>query len=347
LGLALLVKGSDIFVNAISRLAKRIGISDFIIGLTIVAIGTSVPELANTIISSVKGYNEIIIGNIVGSNVINITLLLGLSAILGNIKIKKEVIERDGYLVVFVSFLFFLSILFWRIKRLEGFMLLTLYAAYLLFLFKSKRVFWEQKFSEFFTYYMKFQFVETIKQFKEKTQNHRKIDAHLSNAIRKHRKGHITRRILRDSFIAIISLIALAQGSNMVVNQAVALAARFNISQTIIATVIIATGTTLPELTVSLTAARKGFNNIAVGNLLGSNIANILLVIGIGAVLRPIQVAKVAMFFSIPYLMFVSSFVLYLIKQKQEVSKTSGIILLVLYMIFMATNAILSQINFS
>ena len=134
-GLLFLVKGSDFFVKAAIEIAKKLGISEFVIGLTLVAVGTSIPELASSVVASFKQQSEIVIGNIVGSNIANIGLIIGLAATIAVIKTQEEMLKRDGYVMLFAALVLYLFIINGLISRIEAMIFLLLYFAYIMFLF--------------------------------------------------------------------------------------------------------------------------------------------------------------------------------------------------------------------
>ena len=153
-GLVLLVKGADLFVDASSLIAKRFGVSEFIIGLTLVSVGTSVPELASSLTASFQQASGIIIGNILGSNIANIGLIASTAALLSNVRTDELMLRRDGYIMLFSSFLLFLFILDFNISRIEAFIFLLLYLAYLLFLLeKAKKHEEDMYFKDFLSYF--------------------------------------------------------------------------------------------------------------------------------------------------------------------------------------------------
>jgi cation:H+ antiporter len=330
-GFFLLIKGANFFVTSASRIAKKLGVSEFIIGLTLVAFGTSVPELANAIISSFKGYGEIIIGNIVGSNIINISLILGSIAIIKPLEINKDIVNRDSYIMVFVAIVFYLFTLSGYVSFFEGVFFLIFYAVYILFLLKSKKLFVEYNFKEFLGYFLRFEYIVTLKELasnKDETFN------------RKKEKKNFRKEMIKDILFVVLSLIAIVKGADLVVDGAVVIANYFGFSQTLIGMSVIALGTTLPELSVSIVAAKKGLTNLAIGNLIGSNIANLLLIIGVASLIRPITITLSAMKFTIPFILFLSSLVLFFIKKDKKITRLSGTVLLILYFTFMAVSFI-------
>jgi len=163
-GLVLLVKGADLFVVTSSLIAKRFGVSEFIIGLSLVSLGTSVPELASALTASFQQASGIIIGNILGSNIANIGLIASTAALLSHVKTEELILRRDGYIMLFSSFLLLLFILDFKISRIEAFIFLLLYFAYLLFLLeKVKKHDEEMYFKDFLGYFFRFEYLFDLK----------------------------------------------------------------------------------------------------------------------------------------------------------------------------------------
>ncbi|MFH2020715.1 MAG: calcium/sodium antiporter [archaeon] len=320
-GFILLIYGSDVFVVSASRLAKKIGVSGFIIGITIVAFATSIPEFASTTFASIHGFNDIIVGNILGSNIINISLILGISALFTKLKIEDEVISRDAYVMVFITIIFFIFALNQKFSLYEGIIFLLIYAAYILFLFKQKKSFQAYGFEEFLVYFAKFEYVNDI-------QNG------FSNNHHKHMRKKKWLSILKELGVMALSLGAITIGANGVVSGSIALANYFHLSQTLIGYVLMALGTSLPELSIALTAAKKGHANMAVGNLIGSNIANLMLILGVSSLINPIIIAENILTYVIPFMLFVSILSLLFIQDDTKISKIEGYTLIFMYVFF-------------
>lgn len=250
-GFVLLIKGADWFVDGSSKIADRFGISQLVIGLTIVAMGTSLPEAAVSIASALKGNAGITIGNVVGSNIMNILVILGLTAMVRAIPVQKSTVRYE------IPFMFFVTVLLavlglWdnRVNRLEGMVLWGFMILYLLYLLKMAKGGDSQ---------------EEIPRM-EKT-------------------GRVPKMLGMVVFGAVMIVI----GSDVTVNAATELALLFRIDDRIIGLTIVAFGTSLPELVTSVAAAWKGKADIAVGNIVGSNIFNILFVVGTSALITPVE----------------------------------------------------------
>ena len=329
-GLFLLVKGSDFFVKSAASIAKKSGVSDFVIGLTIVAVGTSIPELVSSIIASIKQQSGIVIGNIVGSNIANIGLIVGITAVIGVVKTKKEMLKRDGYIMLFASIIFLLLILDNSISRGEAIVFLLFYVSYMFFLSEYRPKFGEgYRFRDFLRYSYRFQYLLTIRS--------RIIAGIKGTRTEKYRMRELfTLSLIKDFLILIVSGVVLVIGANYLVNSAIFFASFFKIPQTLIGISLVAVGTSLPELSVSLSAARKGYGNIVLGNILGSNIANILLVLGISAFVFPLQIIKSTLYFTAPFMIFMNILLLIFIKSEWQIRQTEGAVFLFFYGLFMA-----------
>lgn len=250
-GFVMLIKGADWFVEGASKIAARFGIPKIIIGLTIVAMGTSAPEAAISISAALKGSADIAVGNVVGSNIMNILLILGITAIILPIPVKKPTLKFDLPFLLIVTALFVLLGLTDNVLGLvDGLILLAVFIGYMAYLF-----------------------ITTIN--KQTTQPATTSESK-------------SKRILLFIFLILIGCVLIVAGSNLTVDSAVFIAKAFGINERIIGLTIIAFGTSLPELVTSVTAAAKGKTDIAVGNIVGSNIFNILFVIGLSAIITPV-----------------------------------------------------------
>ena len=188
-GLLLLVKGADLFVMSSSLIAKRFGVSELIIGLTLVSIGTSVPELAASITASFEQASGIVIGNVLGSNIANIGLIVSIDALLSNVRTEELMLRRDGYIMLFSAFLFLLFILDFRISRIEAFIFLLLYLVYLLFLLdKVKKQEEDIYFRDFMKYFFKFEYIFDLKARIETGVRGRLEEKRIKEAVKKSRE---------------------------------------------------------------------------------------------------------------------------------------------------------------
>lgn len=307
LGFILLIKGADIFVDGTSSIAKKIGIPSVIVGLTIVSIGTSAPELAVSVISSLQQNNGIAVGNVLGSNIFNSLVVLGGTALVSPIIIKKVEVKRDFIVNLAVTLLLFcltFDELFISkgnvISRLDGCILLALCIIYILILIRSAKN-------------------TTID--KELTETERNISIPLK------------------SILSVIGIIGIVLGGKLVVDSATDIAYSLGMSEKLVGLTIVAIGTSLPELVTSIVAAVKGENDIAIGNVLGSNIFNIVLILGLSSVISPIPVSKNLMFdfiFLISVAILLGIIVFANKKKTKKLSRWEGILLVTIYVIYLS-----------
>lgn len=300
IGFTLLIIGADKLVDGASGIAKKFHISELIIGLTIVSIGTSMPELFVSITSALDGYSDMAIGNIVGSNVCNLLLILGLSAILKPVTFQKETIKQEiPMCLIFTIILMIFCNTKGGISTVEGICLLLLFIVFI-----SHIIIISKKQSK--------QEIE-IKQDDNKKNN-----------------------MIKNIIFIVLGIIGLKLGGDMTVNNAVNVANHFGLSEKIISLTILAIGTSLPELVTSVVAAIKGDSDIAIGNIIGSNIFNMLLIIGTSSVIKEIT-------YNISYnfdfsVLLISTIILAIfpyIPPKEKMSRMNGVIYLLIYAIYM------------
>ena len=255
-GFVLLVKGADWFVEGASRLAERFGIPQLVIGLTIVAMGTSLPEAAVSVSAALKGSAEITIGNIVGSNIMNVLLILGITSVITPIAVQKSTVKYEIPFVIIVSaVLMGIGYTDRMVGRMDGiilWVLMLLYLGYLLVMAKKGNGLPEEM---------------------EETESDKPMS------------------VWKMLLLILIGGVMIVAGSDVAVDAATALARIFGMSERLIGLTIVAFGTSLPELVTSATAAVKGKADIAVGNIVGSNIFNILFVVGTSALITPVAYA--------------------------------------------------------
>lgn len=255
-GLVLLVKGADFFVGGACALATRLGVAQLVIGLTVVAMGTSLPEAAVSISAVIKGNADITIGNVVGSNILNILIILGLSSLITPLAVEKSTITIDLPFLTGVSILLLLQGLDGTIGLADGIVQILLFILYLTYLF------WSAK--------------------KSNGQNSEQNTEPNKDTERK------SQAIWKILLLCVLGLAMTVAGSNLAVDAACGIAKKLGMSERFIGLTIVALGTSLPELVTSVTAARKGKADIAIGNIVGSNIFNILFVVGISALVHPV-----------------------------------------------------------
>lgn len=290
-GFVLLIKGADFFVEGSSSLAQILKVPSVIIGLTIVAMGTSAPEASVSINAALAGSNDIAISNIVGSNIFNGLVVVGVCAFLSSFKTNSDILKRDMPLNILVTFILFLMFLDGKLSRIEG---CILFAGMIL--------------------YIASMIYHAIKNKEE--ENPEKI---LS---------------LPKSILYIIAgLAAVIFGGDLVVDNACIIATNFGVSQNFIGLTIVAVGTSLPELVTSIVATKKGDSGLALGNAIGSNLFNILFILGFSAIISPLHVLNESIINCV--ILLVSSVILFIFaKTKQQMSKIEGGICIVLYLTY-------------
>lgn len=328
LGLLLLVKGSDVFVTTAVKIAKQLGVSEFVIGLTLVALGTSIPEVGTSIAASLKHQGGIVLGNVLGSNIANINLIMGLIALRFILKTNRQMLVRDGYIMLCAVLLFALFMVNGIISRVEAFILLFLYGVYVLFIVETRserdRLY---SFKDFVIYFFKFSYVRsTGKVFFQETSAKAKDDG---------AKPLLRGVLLKNLGIVLLSTIAIWFGANLLVEGAIFFANLFHIPDPVIGLSVVALGTSLPELGVALSAARKGLGNIVAGNIIGSNIANIFLIIGITGMIGPLSISTSSIIISTAFLIFMTVLFLWFLRSRWQLERIEGMVLLLLYVIFL------------
>lgn len=275
IGLVLLVVGADGLVKGAARLAASIGIPSLVIGLTVVAFGTSAPELAVSIRSALAGQSEMAIANVVGSNIFNVLFILGLAAIITPLAISRQLIRQDVPLMVLASMLVFYMIRDGVLSRLDAGILVVLLLAYTVFLFvQGKRTEATERASGANNSVAPSASGAALSD-AASTEQDDEVDALI-------RGTHPT---WQNLLWIIGGLACLVVGANLLVNSAVNIARAFAVSEAVIGLTIVAVGTSLPEVMTSIVASIKGQRDIAVGNVVGSNIFNLLAVLGVSGVL--------------------------------------------------------------
>ena len=248
LGFVFLIKGSDFFVDGASSIASILKIPTLIVGLTIVAFGTSAPEAAVSITSSLTGSNALAVSNVIGSNLFNILLIIGLCALLNELEIDQNVVSKDlPFLVIITAILSAFIIIGWNINRIEGIILLLIVVGYIAYLVYSAK----------------------------KTKEAEIVE-----------KPKLS--LPKSIIYILVGIAGIVIGGDFVVDSASYIAITFGMSETLVGLTIVAIGTSLPELVTSLTALKKGETQLVIGNVIGSNTFNILFVLGSSSAISPI-----------------------------------------------------------
>ena len=322
-----LIKGSEILVKSAGSLAKELGVSDFAIGLTFVAVGTSLPELASALAATLAQQNELIIGNVLGSNIANIGLILGIAALIAPLVPKRNTIDLDGYLMIF-SVLLLSGLAFdGEINWIDALIFLLLYSGYIIYLFEEKSVL-EKRYQ--FKYYL--WYIIRFKAFRRATEL---VLNFYKNNQQPRLEKPLRKKLLRHHLLlAFFSIAAVAFGAHYTIIEAVFFAEMLKIPKEIVGMLLIAIGTSLPELSVSISAALVKRGEIAIGNIIGSNIANILLILGISGLVHPITFNRQIIYFVFPFLIFISLLFILLIR-KEAIKRSGGFILIASYALFL------------
>lgn len=295
-GFILLIGGANYLIKSSVAIASKFKISHMVIGLTLVAFGTSAPELFVSLIAALKNHPEISTGNVVGSNICNILLIIGLVAIITNIPVTSKSILLDWGIMMTISIILFLFILDNKLARPEGIILFVILISYISYLFSPQR---KERFDE--------EIPEPVK-----------VPLFLS------------------ILISIISIVSLALGSSLLVDNTAEIARKIGISERIIAITLIAVGTSIPELVTSIIAAIKKNMDISIGNIIGSNIFNISGILGLTSIIKPIPISHMTSTFDI-YCMLGSALFLLLIclpLGRGKITFIEGFISLLLYLIY-------------
>lgn len=295
-GFALLVWGADKFVAGASSLARRLGVSPLLVGLTIVAFGTSAPELAVSLTAAVQGANEIAVGNVVGSNIFNLLVVAGLSAVVCPLVMDRTLLRRDWPISLAAAVLLLVFIVpDLTISRIEGVILLAAFAVVL------------------------------GMQIRAALNNRDTLETE---------EDEVVMSPIMIAVNIVLGLACIIIGGQLAVNGATGIARMFGLSETLIGLTIVAIGTSLPELVTSLVAARKGQNEIAMGNVIGSNIFNILLILGVSATITPIPVQATSI---IDALVLIGiSIVFYLPACRGKLGRAPGAIMALTYVVYTA-----------
>jgi cation:H+ antiporter len=304
-GIIGLAWGADRFVDGASSLAGRLGISPLLIGLTLVSLGTSLPELLVTLTATLSDLPDIAVGNVVGSNISNIALILGITAIVKPLTIHSRLLVRELPLLLIISGGFWLTAASGQITRFEGLVLIAGFVLFLVWVGRSAK--------------------------KESS------DPMLTEAAQMAEEHH---GALTGSLTAVVTgVVSLIVGSRLLVWGGVGIAHAFGVPELVIGLSLVALGTSLPELATTLAGALKGEDDIAVGNIIGSNIFNCLAIVGIPAVIRPIMVHKTAVVRDFPVMMVLTLALLpifYPFRRSGNgvVNRFEGFLLLAAYLIY-------------
>lgn len=294
-GMVLLIKGADFFVDGSSSVAKKLKIPSLVIGLTLVSMGTSAPEASVSITSSINGLSDISLGNIIGSNIFNLLIVMGVSLLFVPIFVSKEtLIFEFPFVILITSLLALFSFVIspQEISRIEGLVLLALFIFYLVFI---------------------------ILRAKKNPDKEEELPKEIS--------------WFKSMAFIVLGLLGVILGGNWVVSSSSFIAKQLGMSDALVGLTIVAIGTSLPELVTSFVAAKKGENEIALGNVLGSNIFNILFVLGLSSTISPLQI-KENIVVDVVFCIVMTVVVLIISLKKKELKKLSGVLFISLYILY-------------
>ena len=308
IGFVLLIKGADFFVDGSSSVAKILKVPTIIIGLTVVAFGTSMPELSVSVTAALRGSNDLAVSNVLGSNIFNLLVVLGCCALVKPVAAKWSLLKKEFPFSILITIILLLVDSDFSIMKIldgnQGFVLGRW--AGLLFLI-------------LFVLYI----YATVKSALRSRAEAKDMEE----------EEYKTMSPLKSGIYIVIGLIGIVWGGNLVVDSASSIALTFGWSQTFIGLTIVALGTSLPELVTSVVAARKGENDLAVGNVVGSNIFNILLILGVSSFITPITLDVTAVYDTI--VLIIASIIVYVSAiSKREIQRKEGILFLVCYFAF-------------
>lgn len=303
-GVGSLFFGADWLVRGGAHLARRFQLSPIVIGLTIVALGTSAPELVVAVVASFKGSDDIALGNILGSNLANVGLILGLSALARPLRVAAVVVSREVPLMLVLSLLLYPLMLDYSVGRGDGAMLVALLVGYLLFMFRAAR--------------------------REPASVLGEYELFAEETVLAAAAG-----LFRDLMLVLSGSIGLVVGGYAIVESATYLARVFGVPELFIGLTVVAVGTSLPELATSLVAALRRESDIAVGNIIGSNIFNIASVLGIAALIRPLSVDPRILTHEMPAVLLLSALVLPVARMRYTIRRWEGVLLLATYLLLM------------
>jgi cation:H+ antiporter len=302
-GFVLLVKGADYFVHGASGMATKLRVPSLLIGLTIVAFGTSAPEAAVSISAALKGNNGIAVGNVLGSNLFNMTFIVGAAALFFPLKVEKQTVTKEiplmllsacALLILGADSFFMSNTTTMRLERNDGLILLLLFVVFMYYILEVAR----------------------------NSRETMVVDSYVM-------KGEMVKVVL----FTLGGLAGIIFGGNLVVSSAVDIATSFGISETMIGLTIIAIGTSLPELVTSVVASLKKQPDIAVGNIVGSNIFNVMFVLGISATISPLYIDSILIIELILNVVF-TCILLFFSKSDHSINKKEGIVLLMMYLAY-------------
>lgn len=332
LGVIIVLKGADWLTDGAVNIATRFGVSQMVIGLTIVAMGTSMPEFCVSMVSALKGTPDLAVGNVVGSNTLNTLLIVGCSALVAPIMVKRSSVKRDIPFAVVASLLMLLFCLDGAIGRVDA---AVLFAGFCLFMFVTLKY---AKTTE--------EHAATVATSGAAMATAAAASTSVSEASTSHTSAPkastsqpsapeaSVASMLKAVVMLVVGLLCLIAGSNMFVDNASFVASSLGVSDAVIGLTIVAGGTSLPELATSMVSAKKGNSDIAIGNVIGSNVFNILMIIGITGLVKPMHIAGIT---TLDLIMMLASmlFMWFFCRTTYKVKRWEGAVLTIVYLAYL------------
>lgn len=332
LGVIIVLKGADWLTDGAVNIATRFGVSQMVIGLTIVAMGTSMPEFCVSMVSALKGTPDLAVGNVVGSNTLNTLLIVGCSALVAPIMVKRSSVKRDIPFAVVASLLMLLFCLDGAIGRVDA---AVLFAGFCLFMFVTLKY---AKTTE--------EHAATVATSGAAMATAAAASTSVSEASTSHTSAPkastsqpsapeaSVASMLKAVVMLVVGLLCLIAGSNMFVDNASFVASSLGVSDAVIGLTIVAGGTSLPELATSMVSAKKGNSDIAIGNVIGSNVFNILMIIGITGLVKPMHIAGIT---TLDLIMMLASMLLmwFFCRTTYKVKRWEGAVLTIVYLAYL------------
>lgn len=299
-GVGVIFFGAEWLVRGAARLATRLGVHPVVLGLTIVSLGTSAPELVVAVVASAKGASGLALGNVMGSNLANIGLILAVSAMVRPLTVSSRVVTREVPIMLLITGLVYPVLMNFHVSRLEGLGLVGLLVVYLVFVFRVARD--EDA-----------KILGDLEKFATETVG---LDA---------------RAAVRVAGLMIMGSAGLALGGFAVVEGATAIALKMNISESVIGFTAVAIGTSMPELATSVVAAYRKEADIAVGNVIGSNVFNLTGILGVAALVRPLDVEQAVLSVEFPAVVIISVLLIPIVRANLTIRRSEGVVLLAAY----------------
>lgn len=317
-GVAALYYGAEWLVRGSARLASNMGVSAIVVGLTVVSFGTSAPELVVAVVSAVRNVGDLAMGNVLGSNLANIGLILGLTAVIRPLEVSSRVVSREVPFMLILTVCVYPLLLDLRVSRVDGFILLLVLVGYLMFVFLSVESEAPAVLGEY-------------ESFMGSEEPGGEVVSESQQAAPLPERSW--KDLARDPALVALGSLSLLVGGQAIVEGATYLARVLGVSDVVIGLTVVAIGTSLPELATSLVAALRGEADIAVGNVIGSNIFNLAAVLGAAAAVRPFTVSRQILSVELPAVILLSALILPMAWGSNRIRRSEGVILLVSYVL--------------